>query len=89
METGTSITDKNSRITITTMVFVFKTDVTNDSDATTILQQLQAIFPSAVINFDLEDCDNILRIEDQQLSLPQIRTITESLGVACEELQEN
>lgn len=70
------------------MVFVFKTDVTDDAHAAAILEQLKAAFPEATMNFDLEDCDNILRIEDKHLSLPRIQAVTESLGFFCAELEE-
>jgi hypothetical protein len=45
------------------MVEVFKTDIQTDSQANFLLQQLLKEFPDLKINFDLEDCDNILRIE--------------------------
>ena len=70
------------------MVFIFKTDVNDDAHAAAILEQLQTLFPTAAINFDLEDCDKILRIEDIHLSLPRILTMTKSLGFFCAELEE-
>ena len=70
------------------MVFVFKTNVTDDAHAAATLEQLQTLFPTAAINFDLEDCDNILRIEDKDLSLPGILSVTKSLGFYCAELEE-
>jgi hypothetical protein len=45
------------------MVEVFKTDVTKKKQAKLLLSVLSQQFPFAIINFDLDDCDRILRIE--------------------------
>ncbi|MBF4507007.1 hypothetical protein IRZ83_10025 [Flavobacterium sp. JLP] len=47
------------------MIYVFKTSVDTKSKlelAATVLQELP---PDASWNFDLEDCDNILRIDSE------------------------
>ncbi|MEC3965880.1 hypothetical protein [Flagellimonas halotolerans] len=46
----------------TTIVEVFCTSVTTIEKAEFLLGKLQKEFPSCEINFDLEDCDNILRV---------------------------
>jgi len=46
------------------MVEVFKTNITEQKQASKIIEEIQQTFPSFKINFDLEDCDNILRIEN-------------------------
>lgn len=45
------------------MVEVFKTTVKNEVESEQVIAVLQKVFANARINFDLEDCDNILRIE--------------------------
>ncbi|MFI5452663.1 hypothetical protein ACHMWN_10950 [Pedobacter sp. UC225_61] len=45
------------------MVEVFKTDVANCEDAKWLIAQLHENFNDHLANFDLEDCDLILRIE--------------------------
>src|SRR3954453_10033077 len=45
------------------MVEVFKTNVTNTTQANWILDQMRKTFINYKANFDLEDCDNILRVE--------------------------
>lgn len=45
------------------MVEVYSTNVQNHTQADFILSQLAEIFPTYEINFDLEDCDKILRVE--------------------------
>jgi predicted RNA binding protein with dsRBD fold (UPF0201 family) len=47
------------------MVEVFKTNVHSQDQAIEVINALQNILPFAKINFDLEDCDKILRIEDE------------------------
>lgn len=45
------------------MVEVFKTDVPNAEAAALLISQMHPIFPGCRINFDLSDCDRVLRIE--------------------------
>tara|TARA_R110002050_G_scaffold34230_1_gene86574 strand:+ start:14085 stop:14333 length:249 start_codon:yes stop_codon:yes gene_type:complete len=47
-----------------TIVEIFKTNVNNQRLASMIISDLNQLYPEYRINFDLEDCDNILRIED-------------------------
>jgi hypothetical protein len=45
------------------MVEVFKTNVNDRRHADMLLGQLHSLFTGYKVNFDLEDCDRILRIE--------------------------
>ena len=45
------------------MVEVFKTNVTADADADLLITELHKAFPSYKVNFDLDDCDRILRVK--------------------------
>jgi hypothetical protein len=45
------------------MVEVFKTNVTVPCHAQKLLDQIHATFADYRATFDLEDCDNILRVE--------------------------
>ncbi len=45
------------------MVEVFKTNVEEVSDASKIVTILLQHFPDSTINFDLDDCDKVLRIK--------------------------
>ncbi|MCR9226817.1 MAG: hypothetical protein NXH90_05320 [Flavobacteriaceae bacterium] len=47
----------------TKTVEVFSTSVSSIGQAEFLLDKLQEEFPCYEINFDLEDCDNILRVE--------------------------
>ncbi|WP_018627011.1 hypothetical protein [Niabella aurantiaca] len=46
-----------------TSVEVFKTNVVNRPVAAKLVMCLEALLLHAKVNFDLEDCDHILRVE--------------------------
>ena len=46
-----------------TMVEIFKTDVCDPMDAVILIDAIRKAFPGHKVNFDLQDCDHILRIE--------------------------
>jgi hypothetical protein len=46
------------------MILVFKTNVSTYLEVEKIKPQLNKSFPNAKWNFDLQDCDNILRIDN-------------------------
>jgi len=50
-------------ISKTKEVDVFKTNVMHETDAEEIVRLLSNYFPNHNINFDLDDCDKILRLE--------------------------
>jgi len=45
------------------MVEVFKTNVAEIAQSKILIEQLYHHFPESKINFDLDDCDKILRVE--------------------------
>lgn len=45
------------------MVEVFKTDISNPAQAEELLDEIHRSFKNYSANFDLSDCDKILRIE--------------------------
>jgi hypothetical protein len=47
------------------MVYVFKTSVDSESKLRLASETLYELLPNIQWNFDLEDCDNILRIESE------------------------
>ncbi len=53
------------------MVEIFKTSIESREQSETVKQDLLNLFPTAKINFDLDDCDRILRIEDHEI-FPQV-----------------
>ena len=69
------------------MVEIFKTDVTRKTKAKNILSMLQNEFPHLKINFDLGDCDKILRVEGKIISVEKIISLMEKQKYLCEQLQ--
>ena len=59
------------------MVRVFKTDVDCNDKANLLLAQLSIVISDCHINFDLEDCDRILRLEG---SNPPIKEVIQTLA---------
>lgn len=53
------------------MIYVFKTSVDSRSKFESASVLLQELLPNTLWNFDLEDCDNILRI-DSELDIPNL-----------------
>jgi len=68
-----------------TQVEIFKTDVTKECEAAVLISLLLQHLPHCDINFDLEDCDLILRIESaqQEINLPQVIHIMNRQGYTC------
>lgn len=70
------------------MIEVFKTNITTQENADIISAELQQLFPRTIVNFDLDDCDNILRLKGEGISLPGVIAHLECRGFACEELPD-
>ena len=67
------------------MVEVFKTNVQNKIQAKQVIDLLKAAFSGAQINFDLHDCDKILRVEGINSTYCQtIVSDLASMGFKCE-----
>jgi len=68
------------------MVEVFKTNVYEVEKSNLIFQKLHEHFPENKINFDLDDCDKILRVEGNNILPGKIVEILEEEGHFCEVL---
>jgi hypothetical protein len=66
------------------MIEIFKTNVEDAAQAKTLLTLLQRHFPGTEINFDLEDCDNILRVKGDKFCTLSVIQLLTSRGFACE-----
>jgi len=68
------------------IVEIFKTSIRNDEDADKIGTSLLALYPVYKINFDLEDEENILRIETDKFEIKadEIINYMIELGYSCE-----
>lgn len=73
------------------MVEVFKTNIASNKKAGHVLGMLQNQFPGLEMNFDLEDCDNILRVESvvgREISNECITKIVREQGFEIEVLSD-
>lgn len=68
------------------MVLVFKTNVNTLSKVQRITPKLNRLFPNSKWNFDLEDCDRILRFESDNNIMKEIIILMKVLGFECEAL---
>lgn len=69
------------------MVKVFKTNVKNKKQANEVLREMKTVFPEAALNFDLEDCDKVFRIESETISSESVLQFIRQAGFKGEELQ--
>ncbi|WP_455169200.1 hypothetical protein [Aegicerativicinus sediminis] len=65
------------------MVEIFKTNISKKKEANSILEKLSFCFPNYRMNFDLEDCDNILRVEYRTVETHAVKVAVESWGYRC------
>lgn len=66
------------------MVEVFKTNVQKKTQSKMLLCILSETFPSFKINFDLSDCDKVLRVEGDNIEALRIMVLVKEYGVMCE-----
>jgi len=70
------------------MVEIFKTDIQTKSQSEMMLTILLDKFPSYQINFDLEDCDKILRIDTPTEITQSVIELMQNKGFNYEELTD-
>lgn len=68
------------------MVEVFKTNVQERTAAQEIVALLSLHFPESKINFDLHDCDRILRIEARHVPAGKVIDLVHQNGFLCDVL---
>lgn len=69
------------------MVEVYKTNVRHRRQAKKILDVLWKRYPMFSINFDLEDCDKVLRIEGENIPKEKIARLVVENGYLCSILE--
>jgi hypothetical protein len=65
-------------------VEVFKTNVQEKERSRLLIQKLVEQFPASKINFDLDDCDKILRVEGIDFCAQRIIELLKLNGHYCE-----
>jgi hypothetical protein len=66
------------------MVEVFKTNVQKKAQSKMLLCILSEAFPSFKINFDLSDCDKVLRVEGDNVKSLRIMMLVKEYGFSCD-----
>ncbi|MBG9377853.1 hypothetical protein I5907_16555 [Panacibacter sp. DH6] len=69
------------------MVEVFKTNVQQNEHAAELINVLHQAFPGNKINFDLDDCDKVLRIEGHSFICSNIIRVLQERGFYCNILE--
>ena len=69
------------------MVEAFKTNVQEKAQSKMLLCILSEAFPSFKINFDLSDCDKVLRVEGDNMEALRIMMLVKEFGFTCEILE--
>ncbi|HLX67256.1 MAG TPA: hypothetical protein VKR41_09685 [Puia sp.] len=70
------------------IVKVFRTNVEDWQIALQIILFLEQVFTQSRINFDLDDCDRVLRVESRHESIEEavIQLMVTRWGYSCEPL---
>ncbi len=71
------------------MIEVFKTNVNDYREASKLQKRITNLFPSCNVNFDLEDCDKVLRVCNHHgtIEAERIIKIISELGYEVEVLE--
>jgi hypothetical protein len=68
-------------------VLVFRTNVNNKRKVSRIRPLLTSVAAIKQWNFDLEDCDNVLRIETTGLNTRYVEALLHKAGFDCSEME--
>lgn len=68
------------------MIYVFKTTVKTKKAVKQVTPKLNELMPTSVWNFDLDDCDNILRVESKTPISRLVIKLLQDNGFECYEL---
>lgn len=69
------------------MIYVFKTSVETERDIYELEPKLTTLQEGLKWNFDLEDCDNILRVDSHQITPKMIIKLLRDCNFECKELE--
>jgi hypothetical protein len=69
------------------MIFVSKTSVKTKMQAKKLKLHIDSTLPNAKWNFDLKDCDKILRIDSEENIVLKITDFLNLNNYSCEELE--
>jgi hypothetical protein len=66
------------------MIEVFKTNVQYMKECKPLVKHIKKMLPDSCVNFDLDDCDKILRVESSNFSPEVIVKVLHQYGHRCE-----
>jgi hypothetical protein len=69
------------------MIYIFKTTVKTKSEVKKLKPHIDKTFPNEKWNFDLDDCDRILRIDSEENIVLKITDLLNLHKIYCEELE--
>ena len=69
------------------MIYVFKTSVKTKTQIRKLKPHIDKMLPRVKWNFDLEDCDKILRIDSEESIVSKITGLLNIHRFYCEELE--
>ena len=69
------------------MIYVFKTSVKTKNQAKKLKPHIDKILPNEKWNFDLEDCDKILRIDSEENIVLKVIDLLSIHKFYCAELE--
>ena len=69
------------------MIYIFKTSVKTRNQVKKLKPDINIILPNEKWNFDLEDCDKILRIDSEENIVLKIIDLLNIHNFHCEELE--
>jgi hypothetical protein len=69
-------------------ILVFRTNVSSNKDISQVESILNSLPSIHEWNFDLDDCDKILRIVASDLLAPDIEALLNVAGIFCQELED-
>ncbi len=69
------------------MIEVFKTNVQEISQANKLISLLLQHFPNSRINFDLHDCNKILRVKGENFVPEKVMMLVKENGFSCDVLE--
>jgi len=70
------------------VIEIFKTNIQEGSQCTDLIDMILRHYPSYKINFDLEDCDKILRVEALSINNEDVISFLGESGFDCEVLPD-
>ncbi len=70
------------------MILVYKTNINSKSKAKQLQPNLNKLLSNAAWNFDLEDCDNILRVDSKHDITPVLKKALHQFGIEIEKLPD-